>query len=120
MPLFSNFFKLIIAEGTAGGFNEPGIYGNALIDCQALVFKLVQDFRVELVHGLFGQSGSKARECGMIRRGFVKRQLQELFKGQAAIDLVFQRRVGVDTEPLKDNCTAAKYSTGRLCKGLIV
>jgi len=56
----------------------------------------------------------------MIRRGFIKRKLQELFKGRAVIDLVFQLRVGVDAEPLKENCTAVKYSAGRLCKGLIV
>ena len=47
------FFKLIIAEGTTGGFNESGIDGNAFIDGQALAFELSQDFRVELVHGLF-------------------------------------------------------------------
>ena len=53
ISLFSYFFKLIIAEGTTGGFNESGIDGNAFIDGQALAFELSQDFRVELVHGLF-------------------------------------------------------------------
>jgi hypothetical protein len=51
--MFSYFFKFFIAERMADGFNEPDIDGNALIDCQALAFKLTQDFRVDLVHGLF-------------------------------------------------------------------
>ena len=36
----------------------------------------------------------------MIRRGFIKGQLQELFKGQPVVDLVFQFGIGLDTEPL--------------------
>jgi hypothetical protein len=34
---------LIIAYGTSGGFNQPGINGNSLINAQALAFKLAQD-----------------------------------------------------------------------------
>ena len=41
----------------------------------------------------------------MIRRGFVKRQLQELFKGQPVVELVFQFGIGVDVEPLLEHQT---------------
>ena len=36
----------------------------------------------------------------MIRGGFIQGQLQELFKGQAIINLVFQFRIGVNAESL--------------------
>ena len=45
--------NLVIANGTAGGFNEPGIDGNTFIDGKALVFKLTENFGVDLIHGIF-------------------------------------------------------------------
>jgi len=62
--------KFIIAERPAGGFNKPGVNGDAFINAQALVFKLAQDFGIDLIHSFFGQSASEAREGGVIRRGF--------------------------------------------------
>jgi len=55
--------NLIIAEGMAGGLNEPCINGNTLIDSKALAFKLAEDFGIYLIHGFFRQSGSESRVC---------------------------------------------------------
>lgn len=50
------FSEVIIAERSAGGLDESGINGNAFIDSQTLVFKLAQNFGIELIHGFFGES----------------------------------------------------------------
>ena len=54
----------------SGQLAESGIDGNAFINRQALAFQLAQDFGVKLIHGFFGQSLSKTRECGVVRGRF--------------------------------------------------
>ena len=51
--LIPEFFNLVIADGTTGGFNKPRINGNAFIDGKALFFELAKYFGVDLVHGYF-------------------------------------------------------------------
>ena len=41
--LIPKFFNLIITDGTACRFNEPGIDGNAFIDSKALFFELAEN-----------------------------------------------------------------------------
>jgi len=98
------FFQLVVAQGTAGGLDQSGIDGNALVDGKPLVLELAQDFGVDRVHGGFGQTAAEAGESGVIRSGLAKGQLQEGFEGQtiidSIIDLVFQLWVGLNTEPL--------------------
>ena len=67
--MFSNFSQLIITEQAAGGFNEPGINGNAFIDGEFLAFELAKYFGVELILGQFGEPGPETREGGVIRGG---------------------------------------------------
>jgi hypothetical protein len=74
------FFNLIIADGATCRFDKPGINGDAFINSQALLFKLTEDFRIDLIHGIFRQSFSEARESRMIRRGIAKRNTQKLFE----------------------------------------
>ena len=69
------FFKrldLLIADWVVSTLNKPGIDGDALIDSKSLLCKLPQDFRVNLIHSVFGQSFSEARESRVIRRGFAE------------------------------------------------
>ena len=70
ISFFSKLFDFIITDRMAGGFNQPGVNSDAFINAQALVFKLAQDLRVDLIHSFFGESASKAREGRVIRRGF--------------------------------------------------
>ena len=46
IAFFFEFFELIVAEQPAGGFDESGIHGNALVDGQSFGFELAQDFGV--------------------------------------------------------------------------
>ena len=39
----------------------------------------------------------------MVRRGLAKWQIEELFKGEPVIDLVFEFRVRLDTEPFLEH-----------------
>lgn len=55
---------------------------------------------VDGFHGFLGQSAPEAGEGGMIRRGFVHGQLQELLEGTPIVDLGFQLGIGIDVEPL--------------------
>ncbi len=68
--LILGLLDFVIADRPTGGFNEPGINGNAFIDSESLGLKLAKNLRVDLIHSFFGQSFSEARECGVIRRGF--------------------------------------------------
>ncbi len=43
ISFISMFFNLIIADGMAGRFNEPGIDSDAFINGKALTFKLAED-----------------------------------------------------------------------------
>jgi len=61
--LISRFLYFIIADGFTGGFYQPGVNGNAFIDGVALRFKLTKYFRVDLVHGFFGEPSTEAGEC---------------------------------------------------------
>jgi len=51
-------------------------------------------------HGFFGQSSSESGEGGMIGCGIVEGEPQELFEGDAIINLCFQFGIGIDLEPL--------------------
>ena len=55
---------------------------------------------IDHAHSVFGQSSSESRERGMIGRGIIEGESQELFEGDAVVDLGFQFGVGVDLEPL--------------------
>ena len=81
----SKLFDFIITDRMAGGFNQPGVNGDALINAQTLAFKLAQDLGVNLIHSLFGESASKARKSGVIRRGFAQRKMQKFFKRPSVI-----------------------------------
>ena len=71
ISFFSKPFNLIIIDGTAGRFNKPGIHGEAFIDGKTLLFKLPEKLRIDLIHDIFRQTASKARQNGMIVRGSV-------------------------------------------------
>ncbi len=52
----------------------------------------------------------------MIGRWSVERELEELFKGQSVIDLIFEFRVGIDTEPLlKEHTLKEQQGRVRIC-----
>ena len=55
---------------------------------------------VDGFHGFLGQSASESGKGGMIRRGFIHGQLQELFEGTSIVDLSFQLGIGIDVKPL--------------------
>lgn len=102
------FFDFVVAHGPACRFNQPGIHGDALVDGKAPAFKLPQDFGVDLIHGILRQSFSETGKRGMIRRGFIQRQLQELFERNSVVDLVFQLGIGLDAKPLLEHQTFKK------------
>ena len=64
-------------------------------------------------HGFFGQSPSESGEGGMIRRGIIEGKPQELFEGDAIIDLGFQFGIGIYLEPLLEQETFHK-NKGRI------
>ena len=51
--LFSIVLELFITKRAASGFNQSGINGDALVDSEALQFKLPKDIGVDLIHGIF-------------------------------------------------------------------
>jgi len=55
------------------------------IDGKALLFKLAEDFRIDLIHGIFRQFFSEARESRMIWIGVAKRNTQKLFEWQSVV-----------------------------------
>ncbi len=72
----SNGVNLRVYPGRmAGGFNQPGINGNTFIDRQALFLVLAEDFAIYLIHGIFRQSFSEPRECGVIWRGVAEGEI---------------------------------------------
>ena len=96
---FSQFFDLVIADGSAGRFDQPGIDGDAFVDGQSLSFELSEDFGVDLIHGVFAKTASEPGKGGMIRGRSIKGKSQETLKGKPVVDLVFQFGVGLDPEP---------------------
>jgi len=100
LAAFTLFFQFILTQRPAGGFDQPGIHGNTLVDGKALLFELAQDLGVDLVHGFFGQPAAEAGESRMIRSRLAERKPQEAFEGQPVVDLVFQLGVGLNPEPL--------------------
>ena len=85
LAVFALFFQLVVAQRPAGGLDQTGIHGNALVDGKPLVLELAQDFGVDLVHGLFGQASSEAGEGGVVRGRLAEGQVQESFKGQTIV-----------------------------------
>ena len=55
---------------------------------------------VDHTHGIFGESASEPGKGRMIRRRLIERKTQKCLKGSPVVDLGFQRRIGVDSEPL--------------------
>jgi hypothetical protein len=47
-----------------------------------LLLELAQDFGVDRIHGLIGQSTAEAGESGMIRSGLAEGKPQKGFEGQ--------------------------------------
>jgi hypothetical protein len=85
LAVFALFFQLVVAKGPAGGLDQSGIHGNALVDGKPLVLELAQDFGVDLVHSLFGQAGSEAGEGGVVRGWLAEGHFQEGIKGQTVV-----------------------------------
>jgi hypothetical protein len=100
LAVFAVFFQLVVAQGAAGGLDQAGVHGNALVDGKPLLLELTQDLGVDRVYGGFGQSAAEAGEGGVIRCGLAEGQAQKGFEGESVVDLVFQLGVGLNAEPL--------------------
>ena len=100
LTVFALLFQLIVAQRPAGGLDQAGIHGNALVDGKPLLLELAQDLGVDRVHGGFGQPTAEAGEGGVIRSGLAEGKAQEGFEGEPVVDLVFQLRVRLNSEPL--------------------
>ncbi|MCX5823807.1 MAG: hypothetical protein NTY86_09955 [Deltaproteobacteria bacterium] len=55
---------------------------------------------VDHAHGIFGESASEPGKGGMIGRRLIEGKSQKRLKGGPVVDLRFQLRIGVDSEPL--------------------
>jgi hypothetical protein len=55
---------------------------------------------VDHTHGIFGESASESGKGRMIGRRLIEGKSQKCFEGGSVIDLGFQFRIGVDSEPL--------------------
>jgi hypothetical protein len=54
LAVFTLFFQFILTQRPTGGFDQPSIHGNALVDGKPLLFELAPDLGVDLVHSFFG------------------------------------------------------------------
>jgi hypothetical protein len=63
---------------------------------------------IDQAHGFFGQSSSESREGGMVGCWIIEGESQELFEGDAIINLGFQLGIGIDLEPLLEQKTFHK------------
>ena len=85
LAVFTLLFQLILAQGSAGGLDQAGIDGNALIDTKPLLLELAQDLGVDRIHGFLGQAAAEAGEGGVIRGGLTEGKPQKGFEGQPII-----------------------------------
>lgn len=61
---------------------------------------MAEELIIDSVHGIRGKSASEAGEGAMIRRWLIKGDPQKFLKRYSVVDLGFQFRIGVKTEPL--------------------
>lgn len=67
-----------------------------------------EEIIVNSAHGIRRESASEAGKGAMIWRRLIKRDAEKLLKGDSVVDLGFQFRVGVNTEPLLEEETFQK------------
>ena len=69
LPLLSKFSELPVADRTTGRFHDPGIQGHAGFNGKTLGIKLIQQFMMDFLQGIFPGALPKTADDRMIRGG---------------------------------------------------
>ena len=78
--------NLFLGNWFARRFNQPCINNSSLINSNAILMELFEKNTVDLNHGIFRETFSKARESRMIRRSTLHRKTKKNVKGNPVIE----------------------------------